>query len=301
MKIQTNIIRFKYVVILFFSLTMISCKEGKRYSKKSTKYVIEYFSNKKMLKNIDLDDFINKHSINVEHLNKFKILDKNKLQLLDSELDKFPVFRGKFLKNPALVKAYRLVYDNPAVRTESKYLEQISKQLAISPNVKPTIIIKNNYNSKNVGKYVNNVFFKEVTIDMGAYKIKGVFPDFAEHSLFKTTLNKKYHIAYDIDHFILAKKDLREAYLKNPEKIISKLKELNKGEKYEFGKVLLSGDAMLKKQIDDILDTTNNNLFGFIWHHNENLGVMELVKTSVHNNVKHVGGKQIWGGGAHYR
>ena len=34
-----------------------------------------------------------------------------------------------------------------------------------------------------------------------------------------------------------------------------------------------------------------------VWHHNEELGVMELVDFTQHDKAKHTGGKSIWGGG----
>ncbi|MBN2910987.1 HNH endonuclease [Polycladomyces sp. WAk] len=36
---------------------------------------------------------------------------------------------------------------------------------------------------------------------------------------------------------------------------------------------------------------------GYVWHHYQEEGFMQLVKSRVHGNVRHTGGRQIWGGG----
>ncbi|MBA4544396.1 HNH endonuclease [Thermoactinomyces daqus] len=36
---------------------------------------------------------------------------------------------------------------------------------------------------------------------------------------------------------------------------------------------------------------------GYTWHHHQNEGLMQLVKSRVHGNIRHTGGRQIWGGG----
>lgn len=33
----------------------------------------------------------------------------------------------------------------------------------------------------------------------------------------------------------------------------------------------------------------------FIWHHNQNSGILELVVRDVHEQIKHLGGHKIWG------
>ncbi|MBN2910989.1 HNH endonuclease [Polycladomyces sp. WAk] len=36
---------------------------------------------------------------------------------------------------------------------------------------------------------------------------------------------------------------------------------------------------------------------GYVWHHHQEEGFMQLVKSRVHGYVRHTGGRQIWGGG----
>jgi hypothetical protein len=46
-------------------------------------------------------------------------------------------------------------------------------------------------------------------------------------------------------------------------------------------------------QIDDILEGID--LDGFVWHHNETEGVMQLIDAKIHTIVRHTGGMSIWG------
>ncbi|KHF28220.1 hypothetical protein CM49_06621 [Paenibacillus sp. P1XP2] len=40
---------------------------------------------------------------------------------------------------------------------------------------------------------------------------------------------------------------------------------------------------------------------GYVWHHSEEPGRMELVEEEEHMNSAHTGGRELWGGGAEYR
>ncbi|MBA4601548.1 HNH endonuclease [Thermoactinomyces mirandus] len=40
-----------------------------------------------------------------------------------------------------------------------------------------------------------------------------------------------------------------------------------------------------------------NDPVGYTWHHHQDEGKMQLVKTRVHGNTRHTGGRPIWGGG----
>ncbi|RMB01381.1 colicin-lik bacteriocin with DNase/tRNase domain [Thermoactinomyces vulgaris] len=40
-----------------------------------------------------------------------------------------------------------------------------------------------------------------------------------------------------------------------------------------------------------------NDPVGFTWHHHQDEGKMQLVKTRIHGNIRHTGGRVIWGGG----
>lgn len=40
---------------------------------------------------------------------------------------------------------------------------------------------------------------------------------------------------------------------------------------------------------------------GYEWHHNENIGIMQLVEKEIHQQTGHTGGRAIWGGGTEAR
>ncbi|TYR73462.1 HNH endonuclease [Rossellomorea vietnamensis] len=40
---------------------------------------------------------------------------------------------------------------------------------------------------------------------------------------------------------------------------------------------------------------------GFVWHHAEQPGVLQLVDEDLHQNTGHTGGRDIWGGGSDNR
>lgn len=67
-----------------------------------------------------------------------------------------------------------------------------------------------------------------------------------------------------------------------------------KGKPVQF----LNENQILERQIADITNPKLNNkskVFGFTWHHNERVGVMELVDEVVHTSNGHDGGFSKWG------
>ena len=40
---------------------------------------------------------------------------------------------------------------------------------------------------------------------------------------------------------------------------------------------------------------------GYVWHHNEELGKMQLVKSDILAQTGHTGGRSLWGGGSEFR
>jgi hypothetical protein len=59
-------------------------------------------------------------------------------------------------------------------------------------------------------------------------------------------------------------------------------------------------EEILEKQIKDIINPsslTKGRIFGYVWHHNENKGIIELISKDVHEFNKHTGGNKIWGEG----
>ena len=62
----------------------------------------------------------------------------------------------------------------------------------------------------------------------------------------------------------------------------------------------ISKDPILKSKFNDAqLEQIANgeNPDGFTWHHNEEVGKMQLVDFGAHGKSSHTGGRAMWGGG----
>lgn len=117
--------------------------------------------------------------------------------------------------------------------------------------------------------------YKTKIVDVLGVKIEGVFPDFKP--VFDTQLPEGLIIAKDKAQFEYCTEQLRNAVNINP--------ELRK----QFSERQL---AQIEKGITPS---------GFVWHHNEHRGRMELVDFNTHESSHHTGGKAIWGGGSKER
>lgn len=63
--------------------------------------------------------------------------------------------------------------------------------------------------------------------------------------------------------------------------------------------VILNEEQILAKQLKDISNTNSSSqsrIFGYVWHHSEKPGVMQLIPKDFHEFNRHVGGNAIWGG-----
>ena len=115
---------------------------------------------------------------------------------------------------------------------------------------------------------------KVVETDTGE-KVKGVFPVF--DSTFEVHLPDELLKAKDKEQFAECNKQLSKAIENDPE-----LKE-----------------KFSTEQIEQIKNGDTPD--GYVWHHNEEKGKMELVDFKTHSDTRHTGGKSIWGGGSEYR
>lgn len=123
-----------------------------------------------------------------------------------------------------------------------------------------------------------DVFYDwKTVIDADGVRWKGVFPRFKSN--FTVQLPEEYFYKTDEKQFEYCNRLLREQLKKN-----TKLKNLFSDE-----------------QLKPLELTKIKTPEGFTWHHNEELGKMELVDSKTHNIAKHVGGKSIWGGGKSLR
>lgn len=61
-----------------------------------------------------------------------------------------------------------------------------------------------------------------------------------------------------------------------------------------------SNSELKKKFLDANMTEIKNGLtpIGYVWHHTENAGKMQLVEQKVHQlGQPHTGGRSLWGGG----
>lgn len=120
-----------------------------------------------------------------------------------------------------------------------------------------------------------DVKYVRKNVELKGTKIEGVFPEFK--SAFTTFLPDNLLMTSDAKQFNYCMKSLQNEIKNNP--------------------------ALSKKFIPREFEQIKSGITpsGYTWHHNEQLGKMELVKSDVHNTAKHTGGRAIWGGGSSYR
>ncbi len=115
---------------------------------------------------------------------------------------------------------------------------------------------------------------KEVVTDTGE-KVKGVFPQF--ESKVDIQLPEDLQQAPDRTQFAECNKQLQEKVANDPE----------------------LRSQFTEDQLADIEDGYTPE--GYTWHHNEEIGKMQLVDTDIHIQTRHTGGRNIWGGGTENR
>ena len=117
-----------------------------------------------------------------------------------------------------------------------------------------------------------DVKYVRKTVDIKGTKIEGVFPEFK--SVYTTHLPDNILMSSDKVQFNHCCKSLQNEIKNNP------------GLSKQFS----------SRQLDQIKHGITPD--GYTWHHNEQLGKMELVKSDIHDTAKHTGGRAIWGGGS---
>lgn len=117
--------------------------------------------------------------------------------------------------------------------------------------------------------------FERKTIEVNGERTEGVFPQFeSEHTV---CLPEELHEASDREQFAYANEKLKEAVENDPE-----LREKFSDEQLEQ---IANGDRP----------------DGYVWHHAENPGELQLVERDTHDKTGHTGGKVVWGGGSENR
>ncbi|MGG1534171.1 MULTISPECIES: HNH endonuclease [Brevibacillus] len=117
--------------------------------------------------------------------------------------------------------------------------------------------------------------FVEKTVYIGDKVVVGVFPEFP--SVFEMKLDESLYLESDAKQFRRATEALREEIAKNPE-LRSKFSD---------------------QQIEQI--HAGRVPEGYVWHHSERPGVLQLVDREFHEETRHTGGRSLWGGGQSMR
>lgn len=123
---------------------------------------------------------------------------------------------------------------------------------------------------------VSGVEFERKVVELpDGSTVEGVFPKF--ESIFDVNLDETQFLDSDAKQFKEANMQLKEAVDNNPD-----LKEQFTAEQLEQIKA------------DETPD-------GYVWHHSEDTGKLELVDSTTHTQTGHTGGRAIWGGGSEHR
>jgi hypothetical protein len=140
------------------------------------------------------------------------------------------------------------------------------------------VIDLNTINKHLKGTYhpVTGVRFVEKIIEINGLKYKGVFPKF--EYLARVQLPQDMYEASDITQFSEATKFLRYRIQQDPSL------------KSRFTDEQLNDIAIGRGKIRDL-----------VWHHSEDVGILELVDEIIHGDTGHTGGRSIWGGGSDKR
>ena len=122
------------------------------------------------------------------------------------------------------------------------------------------------------------VQFLESTVELPNGELQtGTYPLF--ESQFSIILAEEMYLASDNTHFQIANETLYQAIQESP-KVAT-----------ELGLSQFDVQALANGITPE----------GYVWHHNEQPGVLQLVNEETHQNTGHTGGRGVWGGGSGYR
>jgi len=124
--------------------------------------------------------------------------------------------------------------------------------------------------------HVTGVYYDSVEVELNdGTIIEGVFPDFEED--YATAIPESMYHSTDYDQFSYANQQLALSIHEDP----------------------TLADKFTAEQLEQIENGETPD--GYVWHHHEQPGRMELVREDVHSQSGHTGGRNIWGGGSDYR
>lgn len=146
----------------------------------------------------------------------------------------------------------------------------------------PDIVVAQEIQALNAGLEgdvhpVTGVPFEMNTIEHDGQVIQDVFPIFS--SAYDVTLPESTYLASDHAHFSFANAQLLQSLQVDP--------------------ALASEMGLTHADIIALENGTTPE--GFVWHHHEEPGKLQLVTEAEHNATAHTGGRFIWGGGSEYR
>ena len=117
--------------------------------------------------------------------------------------------------------------------------------------------------------------FEKKIVEVNGDKYEVVVPVFESQNDVQLPENKL--LATDKEQFEFCNQDLKEKVESNQE-LRDKFDEI---------------------QLEQIMNGETPD--GYTWHHDAEVGKMQLVDTETHRKTGHTGGKKIWGGGKQYR
>jgi hypothetical protein len=306
---------------LLFLIIFFSCKKaseevietvGKTIAKETVETSVQA-GTKAVIKSLtkeEIKDAIIKNGLNKNVLkNVLKNLSNDEAKLFINESKIFKSGVTKFNKNPDLVLAYKKLINSESHRTNISYLYQTENW--IKNGSQDELILKvqsSNIEKKLIGKVQSDIPFIERIVHSEGLTFSGFFPDFSKYNIYSAPkLESVFLKSSDKVQFSICRANLKKEYLQNPKKIEELLMIQNKrfaanGGILSKGRYITDPQEMLDKQIKDIRQVNSGSqqerIFGFVWHHNENDGIIDLIAYDKHNTVKHIGGRNIWGGGS---
>ena len=121
----------------------------------------------------------------------------------------------------------------------------------------------------------NGVSYERKVVEIDGVKVEGVFPKF--DSKLDVQLPKELEKSDNIKQFKECNNQLQNAIERDPG----------------------LGEQFTERQMEQIKDGKTPE--GYVWHHNEGQGKMQMVEAKKHNpalgGAPHTGGKTLWGGG----
>ena len=311
----------KLKFVLFYLIILSGCKKageevieniGKKFVKENietsaeagAKAVIKSLT-KKEIKNAIFDNGLNENVLK----NVLKNLSNDEAKLFINESKNLKLNITKFNNNPDLVKAYKKLINSQSHRTNIIYLNQAENWIKNGSQGKLILKVQSsNIEKKLIGKVQSDIPFIQRIVHSEGLTFSGFFPDFSKYNIYSAPkLESVFLKSSDKVQFSICRANLRKEYLQNPKKIEELLMIQNKrfaanGGVLSKGRLITDPKEILEMQIRDIKQINSGGqqerIFGFVWHHNEEVGVIDLVAYDKHNTVKHIGGRNIWGGGS---